>query len=130
MFTRLSARGRAWIYLILAVLSEVFGLMVMKYAMVAGTVFSTIVGHLILYSLIAIAYVLLAKAVCKISVSVAYTIWEGSGIALITLLSWYVFAHQLTPHELLGIALAILGILLVNAGHRPSEIANEITSRC
>ena len=108
----------AWIYLIIAILSEVLGLTIMRIATERGSM----LGHVVLYLLIGLSYVLLSKAVREISVGVAYAIWEGSGIALITLVSWLVFAHELSPRELLGLTLAIVGIVLVNAGqvHEPT----------
>lgn len=104
---------RAWGCLVLAIALEVLGLVAMKIATNQGS----ILGHFILYGCVGLAYVLLSKAVQKISVGVAYAIWEGSGIALITLVSWFMFADPLTAKQILGIALAILGIVLVNAGH-------------
>lgn len=104
---------RAWGYLFLAIVLEVLGLIAMKLATARGS----ISGHVALYVLVGLAYVLLAKAVQRISVGVAYAIWEGSGLALITLVSWLVFADALSSQELLGIAMAIVGIVLVNAGH-------------
>ena len=73
-------------------------------------------GYLVLYALIALSYFFLSKAVKTISIGVAYAIWEGSGIALITLVSAVVFQQILTIRELTGIAMALTGILMVNAG--------------
>ncbi len=90
--------------------------------MKVATARGSIVGHLVLYLLVAVSYYLLAKAVQRISIGVAYAIWEGSGIALITLVSWLAFAHALTVRELAGLVLAVVGIVLVNAGqnHEPA----------
>ena len=110
---------KPWLYLVIAIISEVLGLTVMRIAIDRGS----ILGHVVLYLLIALSYVLLSKAVRQISVGVAYAIWEGSGIALITFVSWLVFAHELSLREVLGLALAIVGIVLVNAGqiHEPTQ---------
>lgn len=59
----------------------------------------------------------------KISVGVAYAIWEGSGVALITLVSVFVFNHVLNTQEMIGLAMAVGGILLVNAGEVREEEA-------
>ena len=115
-----NAKQWACVYLILAILAEVLGLTIMQIAVQRGS----IVGHIALYSLVAVAYVLLAKAVRQISVGTAYAIWEGSGIALITLVSWLFFAHELSGHELIGLLLVVIGIVLVHAGqdHPPESI--------
>jgi len=107
----------AWFFLALAIATEVVGLTVMKAASSNGSY----LGHIVMYVSIALSYVFLAKAVKTISVGVAYAIWEGSGVAIITLVSVFVFGHVLTGREMLGLSMAIVGILLVNAGERHDE---------
>lgn len=105
------------VFLALAIATEVVGLTVMKAASSSGSY----LGHIVMYVSIALSYVFLAKAVKTISVGVAYAIWEGSGVAIITLVSVFVFGHVLTGREILGLSMAIVGILLVNAGERHDE---------
>lgn len=119
---RLSKLHWAWLCLIAAILAEVLGLTVMRIAAEHGS----ILGHLVLYLLVGLAYVLLSKAVQQISVGVAYAIWEGSGIALITLVSWLIFAHELSIQEILGLTLAVIGIALVNAGQLHAQVQQPI----
>ena len=107
----------AWLFLVLAIATEVVGLTVMKAA--SGS--SAYIGHAAMYASIALSYVFLARAVKTIPVGVAYAIWEGSGVALITLVSVLVFDHVLTGREMLGLSMAVLGILLVNAGRTHDE---------
>ncbi|WP_244475329.1 SMR family transporter [Rhizobium sp. Leaf341] len=106
------ARRLAWLYLASAIVIEVVGLTVMKAASVHGGVS----GYIVMYVAIALSYVCLAKAVRTLPVGVAYAIWEGSGIALITLVSVFFFHHDLSLRELIGLAMAVVGIILVNAG--------------
>ena len=101
-----------WIYLALAVVTEVAGLIVMKISLTSGRV----EGLVLLYAMVALSYVFLAKAVKSISVGVAYAIWEGSGIALITLVSSLVFQRELTGREWLGLAMVVAGNFLIRAG--------------
>ncbi|KQY14700.1 SMR family transporter [Rhizobium sp. Root482] len=112
----------AWAFLALAIATEVIGLTVMKAASSGGGVW----GYAVMYVSIALSYVFLAMAVKKISVGVAYAIWEGSGIALITLVSVFVFNHVLTGREMLGLAMAVVGIILVNAGEIHEEAADDL----
>lgn len=106
------ARRLAWLYLALAIGIEVVGLTVMKAASVSGGMG----GYVVMYIAIALSYVCLAKAVRTLPVGIAYAIWEGSGIALITLVSVFFFHHDLSLREFIGLAMAVLGIILVNAG--------------
>lgn len=107
----------AWLFLVLAILTEVVGLTVMKAASQSGSYG----GYAVMYVSIALSYFFLAKAVKKISVGVAYAIWEGSGVALITLVSVFVFNHVLNTQEMMGLLMAVTGILLVNAGEVREE---------
>ncbi|MGN7752839.1 SMR family transporter [Sinorhizobium sp. 22678] len=102
----------AWLFLVLAIATEVVGLTVMKAASGSGTYW----GHIVMYASIALSYVFLARAVKTIPVGVAYAVWEGSGVAVITLVSVFVFGHALSGREMLGLAMAVAGILLLNAG--------------
>lgn len=114
----------AWVFLALAIATEVIGLTVMKAASTGGGVW----GYAVMYVSIALSYVFLAKAVKKISVGVAYAIWEGSGIALITLVSVFVFNHVLNSQEIIGLMMAVGGIILVNAGevHEDEETTSDL----
>ncbi|OAP42491.1 multidrug transporter [Sinorhizobium glycinis] len=102
----------AWLFLVLAIATEVVGLTVMK----AASTSSVYTGHAVMYASIALSYMFLARAVKTIPVGVAYAIWEGSGVALITLVSVVIFGHVLSGREMLGLSMAVVGILLVNAG--------------
>ena len=113
----------AWLFLVLAIATEIVGLTVMKAASASVSYF----GHAVMYASIALSYVFLSRAVKTIPVGVAYAIWEGSGVALITLVSVVVFGHALTGREMLGLAMAVAGILLVNAGKRDEGEAAEET---
>ncbi|MEK1932927.1 MAG: SMR family transporter [Pararhizobium sp.] len=112
----------AWVFLALAIATEVIGLTVMKAASSGGGAW----GYAVMYVAIALSYVFLAKAVKKISVGVAYAIWEGSGIALITLVSVFVFNHVLSNQEVIGLMMAVGGIILVNAGEVHEDEQMEV----
>ena len=116
----------AWLFLAMAIVSEVIGLTVMKASASRGQV----QGYVVLYLLIALSYYFLSKAVKTIAIGVAYAIWEGSGIALITLVSAIVFQHGLTLREWTGLAMAIIGILMVNAGELHSNSPSIRAAHC
>ncbi len=111
-FLKVTPVGIAWIYLAMAVASEVIGLALMKISVSMGRV----EGLVVLYFLVAISYVFLAKAVKSISIGVAYAVWEGSGVALITLVSAFAFQQLLTVRETIGLAMAVAGIWMIQAG--------------
>ena len=120
--------SRAWMFLASAIASEVIGLTVLRATITSGY----LVGHIVLYASIALSYFFLSKAVKTISVGAAYAIWEGSGIALITLVSAAIFHHILTVREMAGIAMSLAGVLMVNAGEvheDPARISIESNTK-
>ena len=110
----------------MAITSEVIGLTVMKASASRGQVH----GYFVLYLLVALSYYFLSKAVKTIAIGVAYAIWEGSGIALITVVSAVVFQHGLTLREWIGLAMAIAGIIMVNAGEVHDDSTSIRATRC
>jgi len=103
-----------WIFLALAIVAEVIGTLSMKYA----SMNSEITGHLVMYLMISLSYVLLALAVKRLSLGVAYAMWEGIGIIFITLFSVLWFEEVLSPLKVLGLFTLCAGILLVKNGTR------------
>ncbi|MFH4893686.1 SMR family transporter [Vibrio sp. Y42_MX_L11] len=102
----------ARLFLLLAIVAEV-----------AGTSTMSLIGqghgwwgYIVMYVLIAISYYFLAFAAKKISIGVAYAVWEGLGISLITVVSIVLFDSDLNTQELLGLMLAVIGIVCVTLG--------------
>ena len=77
--------------------------------------------HLPMWLLIALSYLLLAKAAKTISIGIAFALWEGLGIALITAVSVLFLGHELSVQEWVGLALAIVGIVMVTLGETHAE---------
>lgn len=102
----------SWLFLVVAILSEVGGTLALRvashgrrrwYAAVAA-------GYLL-------AFVFLSLALdAGIALGVAYGIWAASGVALTALLAKPLFGEPLTPVMGIGIGLIILGVLAVELG--------------
>ena len=67
----------------------------------------TAIGYLI-------SFYLLSLVLKTISVGVAYAIWSGLGIVLIACIGWAVFGQKLDLPALLGMALIIAGVAVIN----------------
>lgn len=50
----------------------------------------------------------------NIPVGIAYAIWSGMGIVLISVIGWMVFKQHLDWPAILGLALIIAGVLVIN----------------
>ncbi|EMJ9774800.1 MULTISPECIES: multidrug/spermidine efflux SMR transporter subunit MdtJ [Morganella] len=101
-----------WMFLGLAIITEVIGTLSMKYASVSGGS----AGMIVMYIMIASSYILLSMAVKKVALGVAYALWEGIGILIITTFSVMWFHESLSPLKLGGLALLIAGITLIKYG--------------
>ncbi|HCM61579.1 MAG TPA: multidrug/spermidine transporter subunit MdtJ [Morganella sp. (in: Bacteria)] len=101
-----------WMFLGLAIVTEVIGTLSMKYASVSGDT----AGMVVMYIMIAASYILLSMAVKKVALGVAYALWEGIGILIITTFSVMWFQESLSPMKLGGLALLIAGITLIKYG--------------
>jgi spermidine export protein MdtJ len=115
----------AWTFLMLAILTEVSGVSTMNLLSQEGG----LTGYLVMYACIALSYVFLGFAVKRIAVGVAFAMWEGVGIALITAISLLVFDSVLSAQELVGLGLVVVGIVMINAGeHRTPATTQETIS--
>jgi small multidrug resistance pump len=47
-------------------------------------------------------------------VGIAYAVWAGMGVALITLVGWVVFGQILDLAALIGIGLIVSGVMVLN----------------
>lgn len=101
-----------WMFMLIAILSEVIGVLAMKFSAIG----SPKVGLGIMYVMLAVSYGSLAIAVKRIPIAVAYGVWESLGLVLISLFSALLFFEPLSLMKILGIATIIAGILLLETG--------------
>ena len=100
----------AWIYLAAAILSEVVG----TSALAPSQGFTKPVPTVIVLVSYGAAFYLLAQTLHTIPVAVAYAVWSGAGVALITLIAWALFGQRLDAFALLGIAMIVAGVLVIH----------------
>lgn len=105
-------------YLAIAVLFETVGTTALK----ASEGFTRLVPSLIVVAGYGASFYLLAQTLKVIPVGIAYAIWSGLGIFLITLIGWLVFKQRLDLPALAGLSLIFAGILVIQlfsktAGH-------------
>ena len=64
------------------------------------------------------AFYALAQALRTIPVGVAYAIWSGVGIVMVSLIGYWLFKQRLSPGEVGGIALIGAGVLVLQLSAR------------
>ncbi|NRH22863.1 multidrug/spermidine efflux SMR transporter subunit MdtJ [Pantoea stewartii] len=105
---------RAWGLLALAIVAEIMGTLTMKWS----SLNQSQSGYLIMLGMIACSYIVLSFAIKRIALGVAYALWEGIGIMLITLFSVHLFDETVSPLKICGLVTLIVGILLMKTGSK------------
>ncbi|MCJ8500847.1 DMT family transporter [Desulfatitalea alkaliphila] len=99
-----------WVFLAMAILSEVIGTSALKAA--AG--FTRLWPSLIVVVGYASAFYFLSLTLKTIPVGVAYAIWAGAGVALIALIAWVFMGQALDIAGIVGLALIVAGVVVLN----------------
>jgi small multidrug resistance pump len=107
-----------WLYLAVAIVAEVIATSALK----ASDGFSRLMPSLVVVLGYCIAFVCLSLTLRTIPVGVAYAVWSGVGIVLIALVGYFAFNQVLDTAALVGMALILAGVLIINlfsrsAGH-------------
>jgi len=107
-----------WICLAIAILAETVATTALK----ASAGFTRPWPSLLVAAGYGIAFYMLALTLRSIPLGVAYAVWSGAGIVLITLAGWMLYGQKLDAGALAGIALIVAGVLVMNlfsktAGH-------------
>lgn len=99
-----------YIFLGIAIVAEVSGTTIMKYSDGFSRLWPS-VGAVACYGA---AFYFLAQTLEHMPTGVAYAIWSGVGIVLISLLGWLVSGQKLDIPAMLGMALICAGVLVIN----------------
>jgi small multidrug resistance pump len=100
----------AYAVLLVAIVAEVIA----TSALNASEGFTRLTPSIITFVGYAVAFFCLAQTVRIIPVGVAYAIWSGIGIVLIAAIGWLWFRQTLDLAAMLGIALILAGVLVIN----------------
>ena len=99
----------SYLYLAIAIVAEVIGTSALK----AAEGFTRLLPLLVVVIGYGVAFYFLSLALKTIPVGIAYAVWSGVGVALITLIGWLVFKQRLDPPALAGLALIVAGVVLI-----------------
>ncbi|MET7619521.1 multidrug efflux SMR transporter [Streptomyces sp. NPDC005408] len=95
-----------------AIAAEVAGTTAMKYS--EG--FTRLWPSLLTVAGYVLAFTLLAQTLKTLSVGTAYAIWAGVGTAAIAAIGMVFLGESTSPVKLAGIALVIVGVVVLNMG--------------
>jgi len=97
----------SWIYLGLAIISEVAGTVSMKFSQ--G--FTKTLPSILIFVFYGISMVFTNLAIKKIDISVVYTIWSGVGTAAVAIIGYIWFKEGMPPIKIISISLIIFGVI-------------------
>ncbi|WP_322469781.1 SMR family transporter [Hydrogenophaga sp. SNF1] len=100
----------AYLYLGIAIVAEVAATTALKSS--AG--FSRLWPSVAVVVGYSVAFYFLALTLKTLPTGIAYAIWSGVGIVLISLLGWLVHRQTLDLPALLGMGLIMAGVLVIN----------------
>lgn len=99
-----------WIFLGAAIVGEVVATSALK----ASDGFSKLGPSIVVAVGYVVAFYFLSLALRSIPVGVAYAIWAGLGVVLVAAVSLVLYGQKLDLAAIIGIALIILGVAVMN----------------
>jgi small multidrug resistance pump len=99
-----------WIYLAIAILSEVIATSALK----GSEGFSRWAPSVLVVVGYASSFYFLSLTLRTIPLGIAYAIWAGAGVAVVALVGWVVYRQPLDVAAVVGIALIVSGVIVLN----------------
>ncbi|AJD02334.1 Quaternary ammonium compound-resistance protein SugE [Campylobacter lari] len=96
-----------WLVLAISIVFEVIATSSMKYASISkNNLYLIVFAIFFSFSLAGLFY-----ALKKIDLSIAYAIWAGCGITLISVVGFLIFKETITINKLIFIVLIVIGVV-------------------
>lgn len=99
----------AYYYLAIAICAEVIATVSMK----AVKGFSTPLPLLLVIVGYGIAFWMLTLVVRSVPVGVAYAVWAGMGIVMVSVAALFIYGQKLDVPAMLGMAMIVLGVVVI-----------------
>lgn len=97
-------------FLAIAIIAEVIGTSALK----ASEGFSNLLPSILVVVGYGVAFYCLSMTLRTLPVGIAYAVWSGAGIVLVSLLGWMLYGQKLDLWAMLGIGLIISGVVILN----------------
>lgn len=101
---------KSWLFLAIAICGEVVATSALK----SSQGFTRLVPSLIVVTGYAIAFYFLSLVLRTIPVGIAYAVWSGLGIVLVTGIAWVLHGQKLDAWAFVGIGLIVSGVAVLN----------------
>lgn len=100
----------AYLYLAIAIVAEV----VATTALRAAQGFTVLLPSAVSIVGYVVAFYFLSLTLRTMPVGIAYAIWSGVGIVLVSLAGWLIYKQLLDAPALLGMGLIMAGVIVIN----------------
>lgn len=101
---------KSWLFLGIAIVAEVVATSGLK----ASEGFTKLWPSLLVIAGYTVAFYFLSITLKEIPVGLAYAIWAGLGIVLVTFIGWLIYGQTLDAASVIGMALIITGVAVIN----------------
>ena len=101
---------KTYLFLGLAILLEIFASTMLK----ASNQFTKVVPTVLLVVGYVCSFYFLSLTLKEIPMGIAYAIWSGAGIVLLTVIGYFVFKQNVDLPAMIGIGLIVLGVIVIN----------------
>ncbi|MEE9514752.1 MAG: multidrug efflux SMR transporter [Candidatus Brocadiales bacterium] len=101
-----------WLFLVVAIILEVFGTTSMK----LSEGFARLLPSILIFVFYGLSFGALTLALRSIDIGVAYAVWSGVGTALIVVIGIMWFKEPAGAIKLASVGLIILGVIGLNIG--------------
>jgi len=102
-------RWQAWLLLVVAIVSGASG----TSALSRTQGFTQWGPSLLVVVCYGLCFLALTRALRVIHMSIAYAVWSGLGIVLVSMIGWWLFDQPLNLGQMLGIALILVGVVVL-----------------
>ena len=99
-----------WFYLATAIVTEVIATSALK----ASEGFSKPLPSVVVVIGYLVSFYFLSLTLKTIPVGIAYAIWSGVGIVLISLVAWMLYGQKLDLPALIGMGMIMAGVMAIN----------------
>jgi small multidrug resistance pump len=99
-----------YIYLLIAIISEVAATSALR----ASGQFTKLWPSVIVVVGYGLAFYFMSLTLKSIPVGIAYAIWSGVGIVLVSVTGYFLYKQKLDLPAILGMGLIVLGVLVIN----------------
>jgi small multidrug resistance pump len=101
---------KSWLFLAIAIVSEVIATSALK----ASEGFTRLAPSAVVVAGYGVAFYFLALTLRTIPIGIAYAVWSGVGIVLITAVAWWLFGQRLDGPAILGMSLIVTGVIVIH----------------